>query len=388
MTKQALPAVSVLSSETLEEFKTADKVVLVAFFEADDKASNATYSGVAESMRDDYLFGATNDATVAEAEGIKRPGIVLYKSFDEGKTTFQEKFDKEAISTFAKTAATPLVGEVGPDTYAGYMAVCLMSLMDLYSMLIPVQAGLPLAYIFAETPEERAELAETLKPVAQKHKGKVNLAVIDAKSFGAHAGNLNLEVDKWPAFAIQETVKNQKFPLDQSKKLTEKEVGDFVQNFVDGKIKPSIKSEPIPEKQDGPVKVIVAHNYEDVVMEADKDVLVEFYAPWCGHCKAYVSSPPFPTGLRNHIKLTDRFPQSRPQVRRACVHVHHQPRPLLQSRHRQGRRHSQRRPGRDPRLPHHQALPRRRQRQPDPLLRLPHHRRPRRVHQGERQVQG
>jgi len=157
-------------------------------------------------------------------------------------------------------------------------------------VLISVQAGLPLAYIFAETPEERAELAETLKPVAQKHKGKVNLAVIDAKSFGAHAGNLNLEVDKWPAFAIQETVKNQKFPLDQSKELTEKEVGDFVQDFVDGKVKPSIKSEPIPEKQDGPVKVVVAHNYEDVVMEADKDVLVEFYAPWCGHCKAYVSS--------------------------------------------------------------------------------------------------
>lgn len=101
-------------------------------------------------------------------------------------------------------------------------------------------------------------------------------------------------MDKWPAFAIQETVKNQKFPLDQSKKLTEKEVGDFVQDFVDGKIKPSIKSEPIPEKQDGPVKVIVAHNYEDVVMEVDKDVLVEFYAPWCGHCKAYVFLP-FPT---------------------------------------------------------------------------------------------
>ncbi len=132
MTKQALPAVSVLSSETLEEFKAADKVVLVAFFEADDKASNATYSEVAETMRDDYLFGATNDAALAEAEGIKRPGIVLYKSFDEGKNTFEEKFDKEAISTFTKTSATPLVGEVGPDTYAGYMAVRVMSTRVLY----------------------------------------------------------------------------------------------------------------------------------------------------------------------------------------------------------------------------------------------------------------
>lgn len=151
-----------------------------------------------------------------------------------------------------------------------------------------MQAGIPLAYIFAETPEERKELADTLKPLAEKHKGVVNFATIDAKAFGAHAGNLNLEVNKWPAFAIQETVKNQKFPFDQTKQITEKDIGSFVQDFVDGKIEPSIKSEPLPEKQDGPVHVIVAHNYGEIVMDDEKDVLVEFYAPWCGHCKAYV----------------------------------------------------------------------------------------------------
>ena len=123
MTKQALPAVSVLTSETLEEFKTADKVVLVAYHEAGDKKSNTTFSEIAESMRDDYLFGATSDASLAEAEGVKQPAIVLYKTFDEGKNTFTEKFDKDAIEKFIKTAAVPLVGEVGPDTYAGYMAV-------------------------------------------------------------------------------------------------------------------------------------------------------------------------------------------------------------------------------------------------------------------------
>ena len=126
MTKQALPAVSVLTSESLEEFKTADKVVLVAYFATDDKTSNSTFSEVAEGLRDDYLFGATNDADLAKAEGVKQPSIILYKSFDEGKNTFEDKFSKETIDKWVKTSAIPLVGEVGPDTYAGYMAVSII----------------------------------------------------------------------------------------------------------------------------------------------------------------------------------------------------------------------------------------------------------------------
>lgn len=112
------------------------------------------------------------------------------------------------------------------------------------------------------------------------------MATIDAKAFGAHGGNLNLDTSKWPAFAIQNTETNAKFPYDQDKKIVEKDIAQFVQDVLDGKIEPSIKSEPIPETQEGPVTTVVAHNYQDVVINNDKDVLVEFYAPWCGHCKA------------------------------------------------------------------------------------------------------
>ena len=140
--------------------------------------------------------------------------------------------------------------------------------------------------MFAETVEEREALVKTLKPVAQKHKGKINIATIDAKAFGQHGQNLNLEVGKWPAFAIQDTTKNQKFPMDQTSKLTGKIVGKFVDDFLAGKVEPSVKSDPIPEKNDGPVTIVVAHNFNDVVVNNEKDVLVEYYAPWCGHCKA------------------------------------------------------------------------------------------------------
>lgn len=124
MIKQALPAVSPIDKDTIEDFKTADKVVVVGYFAADDKASNETFTAVADTLRDSFLFGATSDEALAKAEGVKRPAVVLYKAYDEGKNTFEETFDKDAIMHFAKISAVPLIGEIGPETYGDYMAVC------------------------------------------------------------------------------------------------------------------------------------------------------------------------------------------------------------------------------------------------------------------------
>lgn len=46
-----------------------------------------------------------------------------------------------------------------------------------------------------------------------------------------------------------------------------------------------MKSEDIPATNDEPVKVLVGKSFDDLVINSNKDVLVEFYAPWCGHCK-------------------------------------------------------------------------------------------------------
>jgi protein disulfide-isomerase A1 len=53
----------------------------------------------------------------------------------------------------------------------------------------------------------------------------------------------------------------------------------FVKSYVDGTLTPNLKSEPVPEKNDGPVKTIVGTTFSDIVMDNTKDVLVEFYAP-------------------------------------------------------------------------------------------------------------
>jgi len=52
-----------------------------------------------------------------------------------------------------------------------------------------------------------------------------------------------------------------------------------------GEIEPYIKSEALPDNEGQGVKTAVARNFDELVTKSEKDVLVEFYAPWCGHCK-------------------------------------------------------------------------------------------------------
>jgi protein disulfide isomerase len=59
----------------------------------------------------------------------------------------------------------------------------------------------------------------------------------------------------------------------------------FIKGVESGTITKHLMSEEIPEDNSGPVFTIVGKNYEATVYDAEKDVLVEFYAPWCGHCK-------------------------------------------------------------------------------------------------------
>ncbi|ORX80283.1 protein disulfide isomerase [Basidiobolus meristosporus CBS 931.73] len=267
MKKQSLPALSDITLDSIDTFKDSDNVVIIGFFSSNDSEEYKVLREIADELRDDYLFGATVDKDALKKFDVKEPGVILFKKFDDGKEVYDGAITIESLKKFIKSNSVPLLDDIGPENYFTY-----------------IESGLPLSYIFYSNEEERNKLKTEISPIAKEHKGKINFVFIDAEKYPTHADSLNLK-SEWPAFAIQNPDTNAKYPFDQSKEINNANIGEFVKSFLAGDIQPSIKSEPVPEKNDGDVKLVVATEFEKIVNDQDKDVLVEFYAPWCGHCK-------------------------------------------------------------------------------------------------------
>ena len=61
----------------------------------------------------------------------------------------------------------------------------------------------------------------------------------------------------------------------------------FFERYFKGELKPYIRTQDLPEEEfEEGVRVVVGKTFEEIVLDETKDVLIEFYAPWCGHCKA------------------------------------------------------------------------------------------------------
>ncbi|KAI8085194.1 thioredoxin-like protein [Halteromyces radiatus] len=270
MKKQALPNVSDLTEATaLNDFKESDRVVVIAYVKPDDKETKETYDTLAAKLRDDFTFGLVTDEELAKTEQIKEfPSLVLYKQFDEKRVDLSGAALKdEDLTNFIKSNSIPLLDQIDAENFATYM-----------------ESGLLLGYAFTDNEDDRAKYDALLRPVAEKFKGKVNLVHIDASKYGGHTSNVGLKDGEFPAFAIQNLNTASKYPYTGSDVSTTA-FEEFVENVFSGKIEPTLNSEEVPETNDGPVKVVVGSQFNDIVLDKSKDVFLEVYAPWCGHCK-------------------------------------------------------------------------------------------------------
>merc|ERR1711890_99168 len=147
-----------------------------------------------------------------------------------------------------------------------------------------------LAFLSAKA-DSYADSVTMLKTVAVENKGKMLFVTIntdeeDHKRILEFFGIAESELPTFRAIKLGEDMAKFK-PEDDAIEL--ENIKAFVAKFLAGELKQHLMSEEIPEDWDKEgVKVLVGKNFHSVAMDTAKDVLVEFYAPWCGHCKQLV----------------------------------------------------------------------------------------------------
>lgn len=192
---------------------------------------------------------------------------MVYRSFDDHVTEYPYPASAATvhdIEDWVQQLSIPVFGEVNAETYSIYAS-----------------SAKPLAYLFVNPTDEKSDdHIAAFKPVAVKYHDKINFVWIDATKFGDHAKALNLPEPKWPSFVIQNLDHQLKYPYDQSKPFEAEAISIMVAEYLDGKLLPKLKSQPIPESQDESVFVLVGDQFDEVVFDDTKDVFVEFYATW------------------------------------------------------------------------------------------------------------
>ncbi|XP_020202358.1 protein disulfide isomerase-like 1-4 [Cajanus cajan] len=244
----------------------------------------------ASRLEDDVSFYQTVNPDVAKLfhidPEVKRPALILIKKEEEKLNHFDGKFEKSAIADFVFSNKLPLVTiftqESAPSVFEN-----------------PIKKQV---LLFA-TSNDSEKLISVFQEAAKSFKGKLIFVYVEmdnddvGKPVSEYFG-ISGNAPKVLAYTGNDD--GRKFVLDGE--VTVDKIKAFGEDFLGDKLKPFYKSDPVPESNDGDVKIVVGNNFDEIVLDESKDVLLEIYAPWCGHCQ---SLEPIYNKLGKHLRDID-----------------------------------------------------------------------------------
>lgn len=278
MIKKSGPSVVIVTDQAeIDTAKEGNDVVLVAYFEDLTGDEKATFEKIA-SMDENCLYLATSSADIAKSNKKSFPGLTLYKKFDEGIMEYEGEFTQDEISAFVKENSLPLIM-----TFSQEKA----------SVIFGGEVNVHLLMFADQEKEYFSSFEKQAKIAAKENKGKL-LHIFIPLSEDRIMDYFGFKKDDLPAIMLVNMASGMKKFSYTSKgdDLIAAMDGDlgadliaFEASYFEGTLKPSLKSAEPTDDSDEAVKVMTGKTFAERVIESKQDVLLEFYAPWCGHCK-------------------------------------------------------------------------------------------------------